>query len=125
MLGQFEIGMLRLVTTLAKNSFKTLAVSLSLRLILSPSTIVIFSFEIILFDNNGLTTLQNVLFSQTFFSFKLLKHSLLRFLKSVTQKFLCLVYLFLFSSVLFLRKMFHSFVLSIIALDKFLFIKSE
>ena len=48
-------GMLRLVTTLAKTSFKPLAVSLSLLMILSPSTIVIFSFEIILFDNNGLT----------------------------------------------------------------------
>ena len=52
-------GMLRLVTILAKNSFKTLAVSLSLLMILSPSTIVIFSFEIILFDNSGLTTFQN------------------------------------------------------------------
>ena len=52
-------GMLRLVTILAKNSFKTLAVSLSPLMILSPSTIVIFSFEIILFDNSGLTTFQN------------------------------------------------------------------
>ena len=94
-------------------------------MILSPSTIVTFSFEIIWFDNNGLTTLQNFLLSQTFFSFKLLKYSLLLFHKSVTHKFLCLVYLFLFSSVLFLRKMFLSFVLSIIALDKFLFIKDE
>ena len=29
-------------------------------IILSPSTIVVFSFEIILFDNNGLITLQNI-----------------------------------------------------------------
>ena len=84
-----------------------------------------FSFGIILFDNNGLTTLQSFLLSQTFFLFKLLKYSLLLFRKSVIHKFLCLVYLFLFSSVLFLRKMFLSFVLSIIALDKFLFIKGE
>ena len=121
----FNCGMLRLVTILAKNSFKNLAVLLSLLMILSPSTIVIFSFEIILFDNNGLTTLQNFLLSQTFFSFKLLKYSLLLFHKSVTHKFLCLVYLFLFSSVLFLRKMFFRFVLSIIALYKFLFIKGK
>ena len=94
-------------------------------MILSPSTIVTFSFEIIWFDNNGLTTLQNFLLSQTFFSFKLLKYSLLLFHKSVTHKFLCLVYLFLFSSVLFLWKMSLSFVLGIIALDKFLFIKDE
>ena len=116
--------MLRLVTILAKNSFKTLAVSLSPLIILSPSTIVIFSFEIISFDDNSLTTFQNFL-SQTFFSFKLLKYYLLLFCKSVTHKFHCLVYLFLFSSVLFLRKMFLRFVLSIIALDKFLFIKDE
>ena len=49
-------GMLRLVTTLEKNSFKTLAVSLYLLTILSPSAIFIFSFEILLFDNNGLNT---------------------------------------------------------------------
>ena len=91
--------------------------------ILSPSTIVIFSFEIILFDNSGLATLQSFLLSQTFFSFKLLKYSLLLFGKIVIQKFICLVYLTLFSSALFLRKMFLSFVFSIIALDKFLFIK--
>ena len=117
--------MLRLVATLEKNSFKTLAVSLSLFIILSHSTIVTFSFGIILFDNNGLTTLQKFLLSQTFFSFKLLKNYLLLFRKSVTHKFLCLVYLSLFSSVLFLRKMFLCFVLSIIPLDKFLFIKSK
>ena len=116
--------MLRLVTTLAKNSFKTLAVSLSLLMILSPSTIVIFSFEIILFDNNGLTTLQNVLLSQTFFSFKLLKYSLTFSQKCYTQISLFSVSVFIFLS-LFLRKMFLSFVLSIIALGKFLFIKGE
>ena len=58
-------GMLKLVTILEKNSFKTLAVSLSL--FLSLSTIVIFSFEII-FDDNGLNAFQNILLSQTFFS---------------------------------------------------------
>ena len=87
-----------------KGSFKTLAVSLSLLVILLPSTIVIFSFEIILFDNNGLTTLQNFLLPQTYFSFKLLKYPLLLFRKSGTHRFVGLVYLSLFSSVLFLRK---------------------
>ena len=112
-------GMLRLVATLEKNSFKTLAVSFPLLIILSPSTIVIFSFETILFDNNGLTTPQNFFLLQTFFLFKLLKYSLLLFRKSVTHKFLCLVYLLLFSPVLFLTKMFFSFVLSVIALTYF------
>ena len=97
-------GMLRLVTTLEKDSFKTLAFSLSLLMILLPSTIVIYSFEIILFDNNGLSTLQNFLLPQTYFSFKLLKYPPLLFRKSVTHRFLGLVYLSLFSSVLFLRK---------------------
>ena len=111
--------MLRLVTTLEKNSFKTLAVSLSLLMILSPSTIVIFSFEIILFDNNGLTTLQNVLLSQTFFSFKLLKYSLTFSQKCYTQ-----ISLFSVSTFIFLSPIPQSsFALSIIALDRFLFIK--
>ena len=61
--------MLRSVA-LEKNSFKISAVSLSLFIILSPSTIFIFSFEIILFHNNSLTTFQNILLSQKFFSFK-------------------------------------------------------
>ena len=78
-----------------------------------------------LFNNNGLTTLQKFLLSQTFFPFKLLKYFNLLFHKSVTHKFLCLVYLPLFSSVLFLRKVFLSFVLSIIAINKLLFIKGE
>ena len=91
-------GMLRLVTTLQKNSFKTLAVSFSFFMILSPSTIVIFSFEIILFDNNGLTTLQNVLLSQTFFSFKLLKYSLTFSQKCYTQISLFSVSIFIFLS---------------------------
>ena len=116
--------MLRLVTTLEKNSFKTLAVSFSLLIILSPLTIVIFSFETILFDNNGLTTLQNFFLLQTFFLFQLLKYSVLHFRKSVTHKFLCLVYLLLFSPVLFLTKIFISFVLSVIALAYFLFTRS-
>ena len=115
--------MLRLITILEKNIFKTLAVSLSLFIILSPSRAVILSFEIILFDNNGLPSFQNFSLLQTLFSFKLLHYSLLLFRKSVTHKFLCLVYLPLFSSVLFLRKMFLSFVLGIIVLDKFLFNK--
>ena len=118
-------GMLRLVTTLEKNSFKTLTVSSLLLIILSPSTIVIFSSEIILFDNNGLTPFQKFLLSQTFFLFKLLKYSLLLFHKSVTHKCFYLMYLPLYSWVFFLRKMFLSFVLSIIALDKFLLIKDE
>ena len=117
--------MLRLVTTLEKNSFKTLPVSLSLFIILSPSTVVIFSSKIILFDNNSLATFQNCLVSQMFLSFKLLKYSLLLFRKSVTQKFFCLVYQPLLSLVLFFRKMFLGFVLSIIALGKFLFIKGK
>ena len=41
--------MFRLITTLEKNVFKTLALSLSLLITWSPSTIIIFSFEIILF----------------------------------------------------------------------------
>ena len=90
--------MLRLVTILAKNSFKTLAVSLSPLMILSPSTIVIFSFEIILFDNSGLTTLQNVLLSQKFFSFKLLKYSLTFSQKCYTQISLLNVSIFIFLS---------------------------
>ena len=106
-----------------KNSFKTLAVSLSLLIILSPLIIVIFSFEIILFDNNGLITFHIFLLSQMFFCFSHW-NILWLFCKSFTHKFLCLVYLPLFFSVLFLRKMFLSFVLSIITLEK-LFIKGE
>ena len=62
---------------------------------------------------------------EKFFLFKLLKYTLLLFRQSVTHKFLCLLYLPLFYSILLLRKMFLSFVLSIIALDKLLFIKGE
>ena len=90
----WNCGMLILVT-LEKNSFKTLAVPLSLLTILSTLTIVIFSFEIILFDNNGLTTLQNILLSQTFFSFKILKYSLTFSQKCYTQISLFSVSLFL------------------------------
>ena len=110
---------------LEKNLFKTLAVSLSLLIILLPSTIVIVSFKIILFDNNGLNSFQKILLSLTLFSFKLLKYSILLFHKSVARKFLWLMYLPLFSSVLFLRKILLSFVVRIIALDKFLFMKGE
>ena len=117
--------MLIFVTTLLKNSFKILAVSLSLFIILSSSLIVIFSFQIILFDNKGLTTFQNFLMWQTFFSIKLLKYFLLLFRKGDTNKFLCLIYLPSHSWVLLFRIMFLSFVLSIIALDKFLFMKRE
>ena len=49
-------GMFSLVTTLGKNSFKTSAVSLSLLILLLPTVISIFSFEIIFFDKNCLTT---------------------------------------------------------------------
>ena len=109
--------MFRSVTTL---------VPLSLFIILSlPAIAIYISFEIALFDNNILTTLQHFLLSQTFFLFKSSKYSLLLFRKSFTHKFLCLVYLSLFSSVLFLRKMFLSFVISIIALEKFIFIKDQ
>ena len=109
--------MLRSVTTL---------VPLSLFIILSlPAIAIYISFEIALFDNNILTTLQHFLLSQTFFLFKSSKYSLLLFRKSFTHKFLWLVYLSLFSSVLFLRKMFLSFVISIIALEKFIFMKDQ
>ena len=114
--------MLRLIT-LEKNSFKTLVVSSSPLIILSPSSIAIFSFKIILFVNNSWTTLQKFLLSQKFFLFKLLKYSLTFLQKCYTQ--ISLFCVSLFSSVLFLRKMFLSFVLSIIALEKFLFIKGE
>ena len=90
-----------------------------------PSTIFIFSFEIILFDNDALTTFQIFLLLQTVFPFNLLKYSLLLFHKSVTHKLFCLVYLPLFSSVLFSRKIFLSFVPNIISSDKLLFIKGE
>ena len=93
-------GMLRLVTILAKNSFKTLAVSLSLLMILSPSTIFIFSFEIILFDNNSLTTLQNFLLSQFFFLFKSLKYLLTFSQKGYTQISLFSVSIFIFLSLI-------------------------
>ena len=109
---------------LEKNLFKTLAVSLSLLIILLPSTIVIVSFKIILFDNNGLNSFQKILLSLTLFA-KLLNYSILLFHKSVARKFLWLMYLPLFSSVLFLRKILLSFVVRIIALDKFLFMKGE
>ena len=92
---ELNCGMLILVTTLENNLFETLAASLSLLIVLSPSTIAVVSLEITLFENNGLTTFQKILLSLTFFSFKLL-YSLLLFCKSVTDKFLCLVYLPLF-----------------------------
>ena len=76
-------GMFRSVTTL---------VPLSLFIILSlPAIAIYISFEIALFDNNILTTLQHFLLSQTFFLFKSSKYSLLLFRKSFTHKFLCLV----------------------------------
>ena len=57
------------VTTLAKTSFKTFAVCLSLLLTLSPATIVIFTKKFLLL--------------QTFFLFKLLKKILSYFLAKV------------------------------------------
>ena len=68
-------------------------------------------------------TKKNILLSQTFFSFKLLKYSFLLSRESVTHEFLSLVYLPLFSSVLASKLLKNA--LNIIALDKFLFIKDE
>ena len=89
--------MLGLVMTLEKKSFKTLAVSLLLLVILSSSKSLFFSFEI-LFDNNGLTTVQNFLLPQTFFWFKLLKYSLTFSQKCYTQISLFSVSIFIFLS---------------------------
>ena len=61
--------MLRLVAALEKDSFETLTVSLTLVIILSISTIVISSFEIILFDNNGSTALQKYFIVPSVFLF--------------------------------------------------------
>ena len=83
---------------ISKEFIQNLAVSLSLLMILSPSIIVIFSFEKILFDNNGLTALQNFLLSQTFFSFKLLKFSLIFSQKCYWQISLFSVSTFIFFS---------------------------
>ena len=89
------------------------------------STRVIFSLQTTLFNKKGLTTLQHFLISHKSFPFRLPKNSLLLARKSVTHIFLCLIYLVLFSSVLFLRKRFLSLDLRIIAFDKVLFMKGD
>ena len=62
---------------------------------------------------------------QTFLLFKLLKNYLLFFSKRAARKFPCLLYLLLFSSVLFLKKLHLSFVLFIITLRQNLVHESQ
>ena len=62
-------GIPRFVMILEKNSFRTDAMLLSFSKMLSSSSRVMFSSEITLFDNKGLTTPQDFLWSHKCFSF--------------------------------------------------------
>ena len=117
-------GIFRFWIIVEKKLFKTLAVSLSFFKILVLSTSCHFT------GHNFVRQQWFNYFPKFFiiayiFYTQILIYSLLLFPKSVAHKFLCLLKLILFSSLLFLRKIFLSLVLTIIALDKDLFIKGE
>ena len=83
-----------------------------------------FSHKIIQFNNNGLTTFQNFLLPLIFLVCDIKAFSL-TFSQKFTHKFHCLLDLLLFFSVLFLRKIFLSFALCMVAFGIFSFIKGE
>ena len=86
-------------------------------------TKVIFSLDLFFSVGKGLIVCQNFLLSVIFFLLRFAKYSLFTFLRSDTQKFFCFVFLNLFATVGFFKKVFLKYVLSIMDLDNTLAMK--
>ena len=65
-----NLGILRFLTAFEKKIFKRSSFCSSCVVIVSSSTKVIFSFDLVLSENKGFTVLQNCLLSSISFTFK-------------------------------------------------------
>ena len=123
--GNGYSGILRLLMMVEKKVFKAFAVLVSVLMILSFSITVIFSSNGVLSNRKGLTVFQK--FCCLWFSFYLnyCNKFFLDFLNNETQQFRCFEYFLLFSSDLFLKKLFRSRVLCINSFESYLFMNGR